>query len=384
MTDPALLVLEDGRAFRGRAFGHRGETTGEVVFNTSLTGYQEVLTDPSYAGQIVVMTCPHIGNYGVNEADAESRGLFLRGFVVRECTRLPSNFRSEASLETYLLRHRVPGIDGVDTRALTRHLREVGAQRGVISSTDLDPGSLRRKAENSPPMQGTDFVREVSIRKSEPWTSGRNTPFSFQFPPPPGGDAPLVAAMDFGMKHHILRSLVEQGFRVARVPATATAGEVLALRPDGVFLSNGPGDPAALPYIFDTVVKMVGKVPMFGICLGHQILGHVFGGRTFKLKFGHHGSNQPVLDLTTGKVEITAQNHGFAVDAESLPAEVKVTHVNLNDRTVEGLAHTSLPIFSVQYHPEASPGPHDSMYLFQRFRALVDREREKAATPFPR
>ena len=375
----ALLALADGTVFRGRAFGALGEAVGELVFNTSMTGYQEILTDPSYEGQLVAMTYPEIGNVGVNREDVESRRPYVRGFVVREYREVPSSWRAEESLGTYLARHGIPGIEGIDTRALVRHLRDHGSQEAVLSSVDLDPDRLVRKAKASPGLVGRDLVREVTCAEPYDWTQG---PWRLaggymtaeEAAAARGAARPLsVVAYDYGIKFNILRNLVGAGCRVRVVPATTPAKDVLAVGPDGVFLSNGPGDPDAVEGAPECVAALLGKVPVFGICLGHQILGLALGGRTYKLKFGHHGGNQPVKDLTTGKVEITAQNHGFAVDPESLGNRAEVTHINLNDRTVEGLVVKGQPTFSVQYHPEASPGPHDSRYLFRRFVDLMER-----------
>jgi carbamoyl-phosphate synthase small subunit len=381
------LALADGKYFEGVAFGAEGEAVGEVVFNTSMTGYQEILTDPSYEGQLVAMTYPQIGNTGVNPEDVESRKPFLRGFIVKDYTAQPSSWRAAQPLDEYMRAHGVVGIQGIDTRALVRHLRDQGAQEGVISTENADPQQLAAKAKASPGLVGKDLVRNVTCteaydwnegkwqlgegykRRAQPKASKRRGKGSFNAP------AFFVVAYDFGIKYNILRNLAESGCLVRVVPATMPAEDVLALNPDGVFLSNGPGDPDAVPYAKENVQKLIGKKPVFGICLGHQIMGLALGGKTYKLKFGHHGGNQPVMDLTTRKVEITAQNHGFAVDANSLKGAVEVTHLNLNDDTVEGLAHRELPIFSVQYHPESSPGPHDANYLFKRFTDMMSKHR---------
>ena len=367
MTTPAAkLALEDGTVYTGRAFGAAGEKVGEVVFNTSMMGYQEVLTDPSYKGQIVAMTYPLIGNYGTTADDAESRGVQVEGFIVRELTRVPSNYRSDRDLDSFLKASGVTGIEGIDTRALVRRLRVRGAMMGVLSTTDLDDASLVAKARTAPPMVGRDLVREVVPAKAFTWTQGFDplAAHVLSHRPP----EKHVVALDYGMKWNILRCLTEAGCRVTVLPGTATAEEVLAHKPDGIFLSNGPGDPAAVDYAVKTVKGLIGKKPIFGICLGHQLLGLSFGAKTFKLKFGHRGVNQPVLNRETGQVEITTQNHGFAVDPTTLPPDVEPTHVNLNDNTLEGMKHKTLPIFSVQYHPEAAAGPHDSSYLFEEFR----------------
>ena len=369
----AILALADGRIFHGRAFGAIGEAVGEVVFNTAMTGYQEVLTDPSYKGQMVCMTYPEIGNVGVNADDEESARVYVEGFIVREYIAQPSNWRSQMALGDYLERAGVVGIEGIDTRALVRHIRTSGAQEAVISSVHNKPNSLVAKAQASPGLIGRDLVKEVTTTAGYDWEiadwdldGGYRRPSSEQL-----RDAPLVVAIDYGIKRNILRQLVASGFRVKVMPAFATTAEVLALNPDGVFLSNGPADPAAVPYASETVRGLLGQKPIFGICLGHQILALALGGRTYKLGFGHHGANHPVMDLRTRRVEITSQNHGFAVDAESLKGTADLSHLNLNDRTVEGLRGIGVPFFSVQYHPEASPGPHDSSYLFERFRRLV-------------
>jgi len=370
----AILALADGTVFHGRAFGAIGETVGEVVFNTAMTGYQEVLTDPSYKGQIVCMTYPEIGNVGVNREDAESSRVYVEGFVVRECWPRPSNWRSELALGEYLANAGVVGIEGIDTRALVRHIRTHGAQEAVISSCDLNPESLVRKAKASRGLVGLDLVKEVTCASAYDWEIGEwKLGHGYRkFGRDELSDAPLVVALDYGIKQNILRRLVATGFRVKVLPATATASDILGLNPDGVFLSNGPADPAALPYAIEAVRGVLGKKPVFGICLGHQILGLALGGRTYKLDFGHHGANHPVMDLRTRRVEITSQNHGFVVDIESVKGRAEISHLNLNDKTVEGLRGIGAPFFSVQYHPEASPGPHDASYLFNRFRALVE------------
>ena len=351
----AILAIEDGTVFEGNAVGAEGETTGELVFNTSMTGYQEILTDPSYAGQIVTMTYPLIGNYGVNDEDVESRRPFVEGFVMRECCAEPSNWRAQKTLPAYLREHNIVAIDGVDTRTITTLLRTKGAMKAVISTLDTDHSRLVQKAVAAPPMAGSDYVKVVSVTEPYDWEPPEEMRFR-------------VVAMDYGIKLNILRLLRDAACLVTVMPATASAGEVLELDPDGVVLSNGPGDPAALPYVYPAIRGVLGKKPVFGICLGHQVLAHALGGSTYKLKFGHRGGNQPFMNHDTGQVEISAQNHGFSVDPDSLdPEAVRITHTNLNDGSVEGLAHKHWPAFSVQYHPEASPGPHDSRYLFQRF-----------------
>jgi carbamoyl-phosphate synthase small subunit len=372
MTKPlAKLALEDGTVFTGWSFGAAGETFGEVVFNTSMTGYQEVLTDPSYKGQIVTMTYPLIGNYGINAEDCESKKPQVDGFIVRACTRIPSNFRSHQSLDSYLRENNIPGLEGIDTRALVRRLRVRGAMRGVLSSSDIDDASLVNKARNSPNIVGRDLAKIVMPAKPFPWREGFNSPFATQ-DLKPGRRPHKVVALDFGMKWNILRCLVQIGCEVTVVPGSTSAKDILALEPDGIFISNGPGDPEPLTYAIDNIRQLVGKKPMFGICLGHQLLGLALGAKTFKLKFGHRGANQPVLNKKTGQVEITTQNHGFAVDPTTLPGDVEPTHINLNDNTLEGMRHKRFPVFSVQYHPEASAGPHDSTYLFEEFRKLMD------------
>jgi len=382
----AILALEDGRVFLGTSFGAEGTAVGEVVFNTSMTGYQEVLTDPSYRGQIVAMTYPLIGNYGVNTLDDESAEPHVRGFIIEELSPVPSNWRSERSLHDYLKEHGIAGIEGVDTRALTRHLREKGAMRACVT-TEISENAAVQRAKESEGMVGMDFVKEVTTKEAYDWDPKNKLSRKWTIVKGPDAVAAKgdkgeafeklptakyrIAAYDFGIKHNILRNLRQHGFKVNVVPATMTAEEVLALNPDGVFLSNGPGDPAALHYVHENLRGLIGKTPVFGICLGHQMLAYALGGKTYKLKFGHHGGNQPVKDLITGKVAITSQNHGFAVDPDSLPPEMEVTHINLNDQTVEGMRHRELPVFSVQYHPEASPGPRDSHYLFKRFADLM-------------
>jgi carbamoyl-phosphate synthase small subunit len=381
----AILALEDGRYFEGTSFGAAGTTNGEVCFNTSMTGYQEVLTDPSYRGQIVTMTYPMIGNYGINALDDESHEPHVRGFVIEELCEVPSNWRSTETLDAYLKRYNIPGIQGIDTRALTKHLRTLGAMQAVIT-TELTVEQAIEAAKKSPPMSGSDYVKEVTTKKAYRWDPEDQESRLWDIPSPsqnreggPTGashDLPNakhhIVAYDFGIKRNILRSLRQAGFSVEVVPATATAKEVLAKNPDGVFLSNGPGDPAALGYIHAELKQLIGKTPIFAICLGHQLLGHAYGGKTFKLKFGHRGGNQPVKDLRSGKVSITAQNHGFAIDPASLPSNVEVTHINLNDGTVEGMRHREAPVISVQYHPEAAPGPNDAKYFFAEFSKLIE------------
>jgi carbamoyl-phosphate synthase small subunit len=380
VADLARLALEDGTVVRGRAFGARvtdESGSGEVVFHTALSGYQEVLTDPSYRGQIVVMTAPEIGNVGWNSEDLESSRVWLSGFVVRQLSPLVSNWRAQTSLDAMLAEGGVPGIEGVDTRMLTQKLRDQGAMRGLITSISVDKlsdAALVDRVRRTPGLEGRDLVREVTSPTSYLWEEG--SWFHPQDRVAPRPRDKHVVAYDFGMKRNILRMLVDSGCRVTVVPATTSASDVLALRPDGVFLSNGPGDPAAVTYAAEACRQIVDKrVPLFGICLGHQILGLALGGTTYKLKFGHHGANCPVMDLSTRKVEITSQNHGFAVDVDSLRGKAELTHVNLNDNTVEGMRLGSGPAFSVQYHPEASPGPHDASYLFDRFMALIERQR---------
>jgi carbamoyl-phosphate synthase small subunit len=383
----AVLALENGTLFRGKAAGADGLAAGEVVFNTSMTGYQEILSDPSYEGQLVAMTYPEIGNVGINPEDVESHRPFVKGFIVKEYTPVPSNWRATQPLHVYMQQHGIVGIEGIDTRSLVRHLRDCGAQVGVITTIAQNSDEATAKAKIVPGLEGRDLVRNVSCATAYEWHQGvwrlgegyrqrGDEPRSKKIAARDHFDAPVrsVVAYDFGIKYNILRNLADSGCQVKVVPAQTSAEDVLALKPDGIFLSNGPGDPDAVSYAKDNVRKLIGKKPIFGICLGHQILGLALGGKTYKLKFGHHGGNQPVMDLTTRKVEITSQNHGFAVDADSLKGSVEVTHLNLNDNTVEGLVHRDLPIFSVQYHPESSPGPHDANYLFRRFIELMDQD----------
>ena len=369
---PAALALEDGAVFTGRSFGAEVTAQGEAVFNTSMTGYQEVLTDPSYAGQIVAMTYPLIGNYGVNDRDAESKKPHVAGFVVKEVCKRPSNWRSTMTLGEYLKLHGVPGIEGIDTRALVRRLRSTGTKRAVLAVGEFDAADLVEKARSAAEMAGADWVTAVKPAGRADWTEGRG---EWSTPSAQDGRGLHVVAIDCGAKHNILRHLTDRGVRVTLVPPDADAAGIRDLKPDGIFVSNGPGDPAAVGYATNLVRELMNdRLPTFGICLGHQLLGRAIGAETFKLGFGHRGGNQPVKDLTTGKVEITSQNHGFAVDRESLErCGGEVTHVNLNDGTVEGFRHRDLPVFSVQYHPEASPGPHDAAYLFDRFVGLMRR-----------
>ncbi len=382
MSTTAILALEDGRIFTGKSFGATGTTTGEICFNTSMTGYQEIITDPSYRGQIVAMTYPMIGNYGVNPEDNESSEPHVRALVIGELCEIPSNYRSTQSLADYLLEHKILGIEDIDTRALTKHLRSLGAMRSCVT-TELSPEQAIQKAKDSALMTGTDFVQEVTTKspyhwseESRKWTlpnASIGETASYEELPPAKFK---VIALDLGLKYNQLRMLRQAGLEVEVVPASTSAEEILSKSPDGLFLTNGPGDPAALGYIHAEIKKLFGKLPIFGICLGNQMLAHAYGGKTFKLKFGHRGGNQPVQNLRTGQIAITSQNHGFAVDSNSLPEEVEVTHINLNDSTVEGMRHRSLPIFSVQYHPEAAPGPNDAAKFFEDFVDLIEESKK--------
>jgi len=389
----AILALEDGRYFEGESFGAIATAVGEICFNTSMTGYQEVLTDPSYKGQIVAMTYPLIGNYGLNQLDQESSAPHVRGFVIEELAAAPSSWRSQYSLDAYMKHWNIPGIQGIDTRALTKHLREKGAMKASLLTGNILPAEAVLRAVDGKGMVGMDYVQEVSTPEAYDWDPEDTLSREWTIVKGDGGGVetgkhgevfkklpPIkynIVAYDFGIKHNILRNLRQNGFKVRVVPAKTSAADVLALNPDGIFLANGPGDPSALGYIHETLRDLIGKKPIFGICLGHQVLGYAYGGRTFKLKFGHRGGNQPVKDLITGKVSITSQNHGFAVDPDSLPSNVEVTHINLNDQTVEGMRHRELPVFSVQYHPEAAPGPHDAGYFFGQFAQLIDTTRSQ-------
>ncbi|MEE2756846.1 MAG: glutamine-hydrolyzing carbamoyl-phosphate synthase small subunit [Myxococcota bacterium] len=372
--EKASLVLEDGTVFVGQQFGARGDTAGEVVFNTSMTGYQEILTDPSYRRQIITMTYPHIGNYGVNPTDMESGEIQAAGFIVREPCHHPSNWRNTQSLDSWLKASGIVGIAGIDTRALVRKIRDKGAMRGAIISGEPSRSALDERLAREPEMEGRDLVKEVTCREPYEWTEGlfRLEGEQHTRQVPKASRTFHVVAFDFGIKRNILRLLVEYGCRVTVVPADTSADAVLAMEPDGVFLSNGPGDPAAVHYAIEAVSALLGKLPIFGICLGHQITALALGGKTYKMRFGHRGGNQPVLDKNSGRVEITSQNHGFAVDAESLTGVAQVSYINLNDKTVEGLVHESFPLFTVQHHPEASPGPHDSVSLFGRFVEMME------------
>lgn len=367
----ALIALEDGTVFEGKSFTGHGEATGEIVFNTGMSGYQEVLTDPSYKGQIVTMTYPLIGNYGVNPEDMESEGIHMDALLIKEYNAIPSNYRSTGTLADFLKKYNIIGIEGIDTRALTRHIRVTGAMKGIVSTEDLDPQSLINKAKKSPGLVGRDLVQEVTCKEPYGWNENgphRGSNFTTAAP-----GKYKVVAIDYGLKYNQLRLMTERGCSVQVVPATTTAKDILAMKPDGIFLSNGPGDPAGIPGVIETIQELLGKKPVFGICLGNQLLGLAYGGKTYKLKFGHRGVNQPVKDLTTGRIEITSQNHGFCVDFDSLDKDmVELTHINLNDKSVEGMRHKKYPAFSVQYHPENAPGPHDALYLFDRFIDLMN------------
>ena len=361
----AILALEDGEIFKGSSFGACGEALGEIVFNTSMAGYQEIITDPSYKGQIVMMTYPLIGNYGINKEDAESRRPFLEGFVVKEYSKIASNWRKDQELGEYLKANNILAIEGIDTRALTLHIREKGSLKAVLSTQNFDEFSLVHKAKTSRGLVGLDLVKEVTISRKYAYTRIKDAKFK-------------VVVLDCGVKYNILRELLRYKCNVIVLPAQASAKEILAVHPDGVLLSNGPGDPAAVDYMVKTVAALIGHIPIFGICLGHQILGLALGGATYKLKFGHHGANHPVKDLKTGKVYITSQNHSFCVDMDSLPKkDIQLTHVNLNDDTLEGLRHKRLPVFSVQFHPEAAPGPHEAEYLFAEFARLMQKSKKR-------
>ncbi|HWR73146.1 MAG TPA: glutamine-hydrolyzing carbamoyl-phosphate synthase small subunit [Nitrospirota bacterium] len=370
----AILALADGMVFEGSSFGAEGESSGEVVFNTSMTGYQEILTDPSYKGQVVTMTYPQIGNYGVNDEDVESAKPHVEGFIVKEYLDFPSNWRAKSSLHQYLAANGIVGIQGIDTRALTRHLRDFGAQPGIISTRETSPDNLVKKAQKLPKMSGLDLAREVTCKEPYRWEEGDwsiKKGYAKK-----SASRYTVVAYDYGIKRNILRLLTQAGCDVTVVPATMSAEEVLGMKPDGVFLSNGPGDPEPVTYAIENIRKLLGKKPLFGICLGQQLLGLALGGRTYKLKFGHHGANQPIMDLATRKVEIAAENHGFAVDLDTVKDQVVPTHMNLNDNTCEGFRHKTLPAFCVQYHPESSPGPHDSRYLFARFVEMMEKHKK--------
>lgn len=361
----AILALEDGKIFKGESFGAAGQKEAEVVFNTSMSGYQEIITDPSYKGQIVAMTYPLVGNYGINPQDPESRQAFLEGFIVKEYSKIASNWRAEKSLGDYLKENNILGMEGIDTRALTLHIREAGAMKAVLSTMNFDEQELIEKAKKSTGLLGVDLVKEVTCKKKYTWLHAKSRKYR-------------VVVLDCGVKFNILKKLLENNCEVIVVPAATSSGEIEKLRPSGILLSNGPGDPAAVNYLVETTRALIGKFPIFGICLGHQMLGLALGGKTYKLKFGHHGANHPVKDLRNGKVYITAQNHGFCVDIDSLnKKEIEITHINLNDQTLEGIRHKKLPIFSVQFHPEASPGPHEAEYLFKEFMDLIKKSKKR-------
>mgnify|MGYP003979249633 FL=1 len=372
----AVLALADGRIFEGTSFGAKGEVTGEIIFNTSMTGYQEVITDPSYYGQMIVMTYPLIGNYGVNPEDFESDRPHLSSLIIKELSSISSNWRSHDTLHNFLTNHGIPGVYGIDTRALTRHIRNTGAQQAILSTLDTNPESLVQKAKQLPCLTGRDLVKEVTCKKPYEWHEEKwekkNKIYSNQ-KIINSKNSIFIVAYDYGIKRNILRMLKQSGCNIKVVPATMPADEVLAMRPNGVFLSNGPGDPTAVPYALNNIKYLIGKIPLFGICLGHQILTLALGATIYKMKFGHHGGNQPVMNLKTRRVEITAQNHGFAVEPSSINTDCSITSINLNDNTIEGISHNSLPIISIQYHPEASPGPHDSSYVFKEFIDLIER-----------
>ena len=374
----ALIALEDGTLFEGRSFTGRGEAVGEIVFNTSMSGYQEILTDPSYTGQIVTMTYPLIGNYGINPEDMESAGVHPKAFLVKEYNAIPSNYRSQQTLASFLDKHEVLGVEDFDTRALVRHIRTAGAMKGIVSTEDLDPESLVERARQWSGLVGQDMVRLVTCKEPYGWQDNGPVAGTDSFSPAVSPGDLKIVAYDFGIKYNQIRIFTDKGCQVQVVPATTDAQSVLAMNPDGIFLSNGPGDPEGVEGVVDSIKSLLGKKPIFGICLGHQILGLAYGGSTYKLKFGHRGGNQPVKDLLTGKVEITSQNHGFCVDMTSLnPDEVELTHINLNDQSCEGMRHTKYPAFSVQYHPEHAPGPHDAIYLFDRFIEMMKTFREQ-------